>query len=61
MRIYEFKNGKVNLIWDFEFILANITTSKRTDLVLEEKTEKTNLWAFDMTYLQQINIKAKSQ
>lgn len=61
MRIYEFKNGKVNLIWDFEFILANITTSKRTDLVLDEKTEKTNLWACDMTYLQQINIKAKSQ
>ena len=37
---YILKNGKAKLMWDFEFILSNITTSTRPDLGPEDKKKK---------------------
>ena len=41
------ENSQAKLVWDFEFNLRKTTTSRRPDLILEEK-EKKNIWICDM-------------
>ena len=52
------ENSNAKLVWDFEFNLRKTTTSRRPDLVLEDK-EKKKIWICDMACLQQANIAAK--
>ena len=52
------ENNKVKLVWDFEFHLQKITTTKKTDLILELKIDK-KIWICDMACPQQKNIGAK--
>ena len=50
-RGYLLENSQAKLIWDFEFNLRKTATSRRPDLMLEEKQTKT-VWICDMTYPQ---------
>ena len=52
------ENDKAKLLWDFEFNLRKTTTSRRSDLILEEK-EKKKIWICDMACPQQHNIETK--
>ena len=52
------ENSNAKLVWDFEFNLRKTTTSRRPDLVLEDK-EKKKIWICDMACSQQANIAAK--
>ena len=52
------ENANCKLVWDFEFNLRKTTTSRRPDLILEDK-EKSKIWICDMTCPQQVNIAAK--
>ena len=52
------ENSCAKLVWDFEFNLRKTTTSRRPDMVLEDK-ERNKIWICDMTCLQQANIAAK--
>ena len=52
------ENSNAKLVWDFEFNLRKTTTSRRPDLVLEDK-EKKKIWICDMACPQQANIAAK--
>ena len=52
------ENSHAKLVWDFEFNLRKITTSRRPDLVLEDK-ERNKIWICDMACPQQANIAAK--
>ena len=52
------ENSNVKLVWDFEFNLRQTTTSRRPDLVLEDK-EKKQIWICHMACPQQANIAAK--
>ena len=52
------ENDKAKLLWDFEFNLRKTTTSRRPDLILEEK-EKKKIWICDMACPQQHNIENK--
>ena len=52
------ENDKAKLIWDFEFKLRKTTTSRRPDLILEEKDEK-KIWICDMACPQQRNLEKK--
>ena len=52
------ENDKAKLLWDFEFNLRKTTTSRRPDLILEEK-EKKKIWICDMACPQQHNIETK--
>ena len=53
-----FENEKAKLVWDFEFNLRKTSTSRRPDLILEDK-EKKKIWICDMTCPQQLNIEIK--
>ena len=52
------KNSQVKLVWDFEFNLRKTTTSRRPDLMLEEKQTKT-IWICDMVCPQENNTEKK--
>ena len=54
------ENNNAKLVWDFEFNLRKTTTlsSRRPNLVLEDK-EKKKIWICDMACPQQANIAAK--
>ena len=52
------ENDKAKLLWDIEFNLRKTTTSRRPDLILEEK-EKKKIWICDMGCPQQHNIETK--
>ena len=52
------KNGKAKLVWDFEFNLRKTNTSRRPDLILEDKAWK-KIWICDMACPQKQNIEAK--
>ena len=52
------ENEQEKLVWDFELNLQKITTSRRPDLILEEK-EKKKIWICDMVCPQQQNIATK--
>jgi hypothetical protein len=54
------ENNKAKLVWDFEFKLRKTTTSRRPDLILEDKRGR-KIWICDMACPQQQNIKAKRQ
>ena len=41
------ENSHAKLVWDFEFNLRKTTTSRRPDLVLEDK-ERNKIWICDM-------------
>ena len=47
-RVYVLENSKTKLAWDFELNLRKTTTSRRPNLMLEEKQRKTN--HMDMRY-----------
>ena len=49
------ENSQAKLVWDFEFNLRKTTTSRRPDLILEEKQTKI-IWICDMTCPQENNI-----
>ena len=51
------ENDKAKPLWDFEFNLRKTTTSRRPDLILEEKEKK--IWICNMACPQQHNIKTK--
>ena len=46
-RGHDLENSQTKLVWDFEFNLRKKTTSRRPDLILEEKQTKT-IWICDM-------------
>ena len=50
------ENDKAKLLWEFKLNLRKTTTSRRPDLILEEKEK---IWICDMTCPQQHNIEAK--
>ena len=52
------ENSQAKLVWDFEFNLRKTTTSRRPDLILEEK-EKKNIWICDMACPQENNVEKK--
>ena len=52
------ENGKAKLVWDFKFNLPKTNTSRRPDLILEDKKSK-KIWICDMACPQQQNIEAK--
>ena len=52
------ENGKAKLVWDFEFNLQKMNTSRRPDLILEGKESK-KIWICDMACPQQQNIEVK--
>ena len=41
------ENGKAKLVWDFKFNLRKTNTSRRPDLILEDKASK-KIWICDM-------------
>ena len=57
-RRHVLENSQAKLIWDFDFNLRKTTTSKRPDLMLEEKQTKT-VWICDMVCTQKKNIENK--
>ena len=46
------ENNRAKLVWHFEFNLRKTTTSRRPDLVLEDK-ERNKIWICDMACPQQ--------
>ena len=54
-RGHDLENSQAKLVWDFEFNLRKKTTSRRPDLILEEKQTKT-IWICDMACPQENNI-----
>ena len=52
------ENSNDKLVWDFEFNLCKTTTSRRPDLVLEDR-ERKKIWICDMACLQQEIMAAK--
>ena len=54
------ENDKAKLVWDFQFNLRKTTTSRRPDLILENKEQK-KIWICDMACPQQQNIETKVQ
>ena len=52
------ENSRAKLVLDFEFNLSKTTTSRRPDLVLEDK-ERNKIWICDMACPQQAKIAAK--
>ena len=52
------ENGKAKLVWDFKFNLRKTNTSRRPDLILEDKESK-KIWVCDNACPQQQNIEAK--
>ena len=54
-RGYALENDHAKLVWDFEFNLRKTTTSRRPNLILEDK-EKKILWICDMACPQENNI-----
>ena len=52
------QNERGNLVWDLEFHLRKTTTTRRPDLILENKTKK-KIWICDMACPQQRNIEAR--
>ena len=52
------KNSQAKLVCDFEFNLRKTTTSRRPDLMLEEKQTKT-IWICDMVCPQENNTEKK--
>ena len=57
-RRHVLENSQAKLIWDFDFNLRKTTTSKRPDVMLEEKQTKT-VWICDMVCTQKKNIEHK--
>ena len=53
------ENSQAKLVWDFEFNLRKMTTSRRSDLMLEEKQTKI-IWICDMACPQE-NITEKER
>ena len=49
------ENSQAKLVWDFEFNLRKTATSRRPDLMLEEKQTKT-IWIYDMACQQENSI-----
>ena len=49
------ENSQAKAVWDFEFSLRKTATSRRPDLMLEEKQAKT-IWICDMACPQKNNI-----
>ena len=58
VRLQVLENSNAKLVCDFEFNLQKTTTSRRPDLVLEDK-EKKKIWICDMACPQQAKIAAK--
>ena len=54
------ENSQATLVQDFKFDLRKAPTSRRPDLMLEEKQTKT-IWICNMACLQQNNIEKKRQ
>ena len=52
------ENGKAKLVWDFEFNLRKTNTSRRPDLILEDRESK-KIWISDMACPKEQNIEAK--
>ena len=52
------QNERGNLVWDLDFHLRKTTTTRRPDLILENKAKK-KIWICDMACPQQRNIEAK--
>ena len=52
------ENSQAKLVWGWEFNLRKTTTSRRPDLILEEKGKK-NIWICDMACTQENNIEKK--
>ena len=52
------ENCKTKLVWDFEFNLRKTNSSRRPDVILEDKKSK-KIWICDMACPQQQNIEAK--
>ena len=52
------ENSSAKLVWDFEFNLRKTTTSRRPDLILEDK-ERNRIWVCDMACPQQANQQQK--
>ena len=57
-RRHVLENSQTKLIWDFDFNLRKTTTSKRPDLMLEEKQTK-NVWICNMVCTQKKNTENK--
>ena len=57
-RVHILENSQVKLVWDFEFNLRKMTTSRRLDLMLEEKQTKT-IWICDMACPHKNNMEKK--
>ena len=57
-RRHVLQKSQAKLVWDFQFILWKTTTSRRPDLMLEEKQTKT-IWICDMTCPQENNIERR--
>ena len=58
LRKVEKGSSQAKLVWDIEFNLRKTTTSRRPDLMLEEKQTK-NMWICDMASPQENNIEKK--
>ena len=52
------EDSEAKLLWDFEFNLQKTTTSRRPDLMLQEKQTKI-IWICDMACPQENNIEKK--
>ena len=52
------ENRKAKLIWDIQFHLRKTTTTRRPNLILEDKEEK-RIWICDMACPQQHNLETK--
>ena len=52
------ENPQAKLVWHFDFNLRKTTTSRRPDLILEEKQTKI-IWICDMACPQEKNIENK--
>ena len=52
------EHSQAKLVWDLEFNLRKTATSRRPDLILEEK-EKKNIWICNMACPQENNIEKK--
>ena len=58
LRKVEKGSSQAKLVWDIEFNLRKTTTSRRPDLMLEEKQTKT-IWIRDMVCPQENNTEKK--
>ena len=52
------ENDKAKLVWNFEFHLRKTTTTRRPDLILEQKEMK-QIWICGMACPQQQNLETK--